>query len=83
MGHSLPEDLDPESAGPLLCGGITVFDPLLKHKIQATHHVGVIGIGGLGHIAIKLLKAWGVKLLLLVLTQIKPKNSKQWEPTMW
>ena len=42
----LPEDLDPESAGPLLCGGITVFDPLLKHQIQATHHVGVIGIGG-------------------------------------
>ncbi len=62
MGHSLPEDLDPESAGPLLCGGITVFDPLLKHKIQATHHVGVIGIGGLGHIAIKLLKAWGCEI---------------------
>jgi uncharacterized zinc-type alcohol dehydrogenase-like protein len=58
----LPEDLDPESAGPLLCGGITVFDPLLKHKIQATHHVGVIGIGGLGHMAIKLLKAWGCEI---------------------
>ena len=38
------------------------FDPLLKHKIQATHHVGVIGIGGLGHIAIKLLKAWGCEI---------------------
>ena len=58
----LPEDLDPESAGPLLCGGITVFDPMLKHKIQATHHVGVIGIGGLGHMAIKLLKAWGCEI---------------------
>ena len=42
-----PEDLNPESAGPLLCGGITVFDPILKHQIQAVHHVGVIGIGGL------------------------------------
>ena len=58
----LPEDLDPESAGPLLCGGITVFDPLLKHQIQATHHVGVIGIGGLGHMAIKLLKGWGCEI---------------------
>ncbi|KAA8735633.1 NAD(P)-dependent alcohol dehydrogenase [Acinetobacter qingfengensis] len=58
----LPNDLDPESAGPLLCGGITVFDPMLKHKIQAVHHVGVIGIGGLGHIAIKLLKAWGCEI---------------------
>jgi len=58
----LPEDLDPESAGPLLCGGITVFAPLVQHKIQATHHVGVIGIGGLGHIALKLLKAWGCEV---------------------
>ncbi|MCG2575053.1 NAD(P)-dependent alcohol dehydrogenase [Acinetobacter sp. ME22] len=58
----LPDDLSPESAGPLLCGGITVFDPLLKHQIQATHHVGVIGIGGLGHMAIKLLKAWGCEI---------------------
>ncbi len=58
----LPEDLEPESAGPLLCGGITVFDPMLKHQIQAIHHVGVVGIGGLGHIAIKLLKAWGCEI---------------------
>lgn len=58
----LPDDLDPESAGPLLCGGITVFDPILKHQIQAIHHVAVIGIGGLGHIAIKLLKAWGCEI---------------------
>ena len=58
----LPDDLDPESAGPLLCGGVTVFDPLLKHNIQAIHHVAVIGIGGLGHMAIKLLKAWGCEV---------------------
>ena len=58
----LPEELNPESAGPLLCGGITVFDPMLQHQIQAIHHVGVIGIGGLGHIAIKLLKAWGCEI---------------------
>lgn len=55
----VPDDLDPSIAGPLLCGGITVFDPLLRHQIQATHKVGVIGIGGLGHMAIKFLKAWG------------------------
>lgn len=58
----LPDDLDPTSAGPLLCGGITVFDPILKHQIQAIHHVAVIGIGGLGHMAIKLLKAWGCEI---------------------
>lgn len=58
----LPEQLDPISAGPLLCGGVTVFHPLLQHNIQAIHRVGVIGIGGLGHIALKLLKAWGCEI---------------------
>ncbi len=50
------------SAGPLLCGGITVFKPLLMHHITATSRVGVIGIGGLGHIAIKLLHAMGCEV---------------------
>ncbi|ARU92704.1 NADPH-dependent aldehyde reductase Ahr [Tatumella citrea] len=58
----LPEALDVESAGPLLCGGITVFKPLLQHNITATSRVGVIGIGGLGHIAIKLLHAMGCEV---------------------
>lgn len=58
----LPENLDAASAGPLLCGGITVFKPLLMHRITATSRVGVIGIGGLGHIAIKLLRAMGCEV---------------------
>jgi uncharacterized zinc-type alcohol dehydrogenase-like protein len=52
----LPENVDLESAGPMLCGGITVFKPLLMHHVTANSRVGVIGIGGLGHIAIKLLR---------------------------
>lgn len=58
----LPEQMDVESAGPLLCGGITVFKPLLMHHVTATSRVGVIGIGGLGHIAIKLLHAMGCEV---------------------
>lgn len=58
----LPESIDAASAGPLLCGGITVFKPLLMHNITATSRVGVIGIGGLGHIAIKLLHAMGCEV---------------------
>lgn len=72
----LPEDLAAESAGPLLCGGITVFDPLLQHQIQAVHHVGVIGIGGLGHIAIKLLKAWGCKITAFTTSANKTEELK-------
>ncbi|EIL6699397.1 NAD(P)-dependent alcohol dehydrogenase [Salmonella enterica] len=58
----LPENIDMASTGPLLCGGITVFKPLLMHHITATSRVGVIGIGGLGHIAIKLLHAMGCEV---------------------
>ncbi len=73
----LPEDLDIESAGPLLCGGITVFNPILEHKIQAVHHVAVIGIGGLGHIAIKLLKAWGCQITAFTSNLDKTEELKQ------
>lgn len=58
----LPDDIDMATAGPMLCGGITVFKPLLMHHITATSKVGVIGIGGLGHTAIKLLHAMGCEV---------------------
>ncbi|MGJ3246910.1 MAG: NADPH-dependent aldehyde reductase Ahr [Elainellaceae cyanobacterium] len=55
----LPQGLTPESAGPLFCGGITVFNPIVQLDIQPTDKVGVIGIGGLGHMALRFLHAWG------------------------
>ncbi len=55
----IPEGLDLAKAGPLLCGGITVFNPLLQHGVLPTHRVGVIGIGGLGHMALQFLNKWG------------------------
>lgn len=51
----LPETLDPAKAGPLFCGGITVFNPIVQLNIQPTDRVGVIGIGGLGHLALRFL----------------------------
>lgn len=55
----LPEGLDPAKAGPLFCGGITVFNPIVQFGVKPTDRVGVIGIGGLGHMALKFLHAWG------------------------
>ena len=55
----LPADLDTAKAGPLFCGGITVFNPIVQLGIKPTDKVGVIGIGGLGHMALRFLKAWG------------------------
>ena len=50
-------------AGPLFCGGITVFNPIIIANVQPTDAVGVIGIGGLGHMAIKFLKHWGCEVI--------------------
>ena len=58
----LPNALDISSAGPLLCGGITVFAPLLTFGVKPTERVGVVGIGGLGHLALKFLNAWGCEV---------------------
>jgi alcohol/geraniol dehydrogenase (NADP+) len=55
----LPEELDPAKAGPLFCGGITVFNPLVQFDVKPTDRIGVIGIGGLGHMALRFLHAWG------------------------
>ena len=49
----IPAGVDLAVAGPLLCGGITVFNPLIQHDVSPTHKVGVIGIGGLGHMALQ------------------------------
>jgi uncharacterized zinc-type alcohol dehydrogenase-like protein len=58
----LPEGMDAKSAGPLFCGGITVFNPLLQFGVKATDKVAVIGIGGLGHIALQFLRAFGCEV---------------------
>lgn len=59
---TLPEGLDPSKAGPLFCGGITVFNPLIQFDIPPTSKVAVIGIGGLGHMALEFVNAWGCEV---------------------
>jgi uncharacterized zinc-type alcohol dehydrogenase-like protein len=59
----LPEGLDPTIAGPLFCGGITVFNPIVQCGVRPTDRVGVVGIGGLGHLALKFLNKWGCEVI--------------------
>ncbi|MBE0483904.1 MAG: NAD(P)-dependent alcohol dehydrogenase [Bacterioplanes sp.] len=59
---ALPDELSSEQAGPLFCGGITVFNPIVQYDIKPTARVGVIGIGGLGHLALQFLNAWGCEV---------------------
>ncbi|MFO7555884.1 MAG: NAD(P)-dependent alcohol dehydrogenase [Desulfobacterales bacterium] len=58
----LPEGINVATAGPLFCGGITVFNPIIQNDIRPTDRVGVVGIGGLGHMALLFLKAWGCEV---------------------
>ncbi len=58
----IPESIDPAKAGPLFCGGITVFNPIVQAGVKPTDRVGVIGIGGLGHLALQFLAKWGCEV---------------------
>jgi alcohol/geraniol dehydrogenase (NADP+) len=58
----IPEALASEGAAPLLCGGITVYNPLRTHGVNPSSRVGVVGIGGLGHIAIQFARAFGAEV---------------------
>jgi uncharacterized zinc-type alcohol dehydrogenase-like protein len=58
----LPDGLDPALVGPLFCAGSTVFSSLLEFDVKPTDRVGVVGIGGLGHLALRFLNAWGCEV---------------------
>ena len=58
----VPAGVDPAKAGPLFCGGLTVFNPLVQFDVRPTHRVGVVGIGGLGHMAVQFAAKWGCEV---------------------
>ncbi|VAW81380.1 Alcohol dehydrogenase [hydrothermal vent metagenome] len=73
----LPEGIDLQSAGPLFCGGITVFNPLIQYAVKPTDKVGVIGIGGLGHIAVQFLNAWGCEVTVFTSHESKSEEARK------
>jgi uncharacterized zinc-type alcohol dehydrogenase-like protein len=73
----VPEGLDPASAAPLLCAGITTYSPLNYHQVGPGMHVGVIGLGGLGHMAIKFAAAMGAEVTLFTTSESKIPEAKR------
>jgi uncharacterized zinc-type alcohol dehydrogenase-like protein len=71
----IPDGIDLDSAGPLFCGGITVFNPLVQFDIKPTDTVAVIGIGGLGHLALQFLNAWGCDVTAFTSSTDKKKEA--------
>jgi alcohol dehydrogenase (NADP+) len=73
----MPANLDPAAAAPLLCAGITVYSPLKHWNAGPGKVVGVLGIGGLGHMAIRIAKAMGAQVIVLTTSQSKIEDAKR------
>jgi len=73
----IPEQLNAEAAGPLFCAGITVFNPIVQFDVKPTDRVGVIGIGGLGHLALRFLDAWGCEVTAFSTSPEKESDARE------
>lgn len=73
----IPKNLDKAGAAPLLCAGITTFSPLRHWKIKKGKKVAVIGLGGLGHMGIKLARKMGAEVTLFTTSDSKAKDAKR------
>ncbi len=67
----VPASIDPARAAPLLCAGITTYSPLRHWKVGPGHKVGVVGLGGLGHMAVKFARAMGAHVVLFTTSERK------------
>jgi len=72
---AIPDGIDLALAGPLFCAGVTVFTPLLEFNIKAGDKVAVIGIGGLGHLALQFLNAWGCEVTAFTSSESKKQEA--------
>lgn len=73
----IPDGLDPKAAAPLLCAGITTYSPLRHCKVGAGHKVAVVGLGGLGHMALKFAKAMGAEVTLFTRSLEKDDEARR------
>lgn len=74
--HKIPDGYPLEKAAPLLCAGITVYTPMMKHNMnQPGKSLGVVGLGGLGHMAVKFGKAFGLKVTVISTSESKREEA--------
>jgi len=73
----IPQPLAPEGVAPLLCAGITTYSPLRQWGVGKGHKLGVVGLGGLGHMAVKFGKAFGAEVTVFSRTDAKRKEAER------
>jgi uncharacterized zinc-type alcohol dehydrogenase-like protein len=76
FGIKIPDNIELKYAAPLLCAGITTYSPMMQYKIKKGDKVGVVGIGGLGHIAIKLAVSKGAEVYAFTTSPSKVNDIK-------
>lgn len=72
----IPENIDEKAAAPLLCAGITTWSPLSHWKVKKGDKVGVVGLGGLGHMGVKFANALGAHVVMITTSPEKAKDAK-------
>lgn len=75
--HSISSKLDPAGVAPLLCAGITTYSPLRHWKVGPGKKVGVVGLGGLGHMALKFAHSFGAHVVQFTTSESKVKDAKR------
>jgi uncharacterized zinc-type alcohol dehydrogenase-like protein len=73
----IPAGLDPAGAAPLLCAGITTYSPLRHWKVQPGQRVGIVGLGGLGHMGVKIAKSMGAEVTLFSTSASKQADARR------
>lgn len=73
----MPDNLDPAAAAPLLCAGITTYSPLRHWKVGPGQKVGIVGLGGLGHMGVKIAHALGAKAVMITTSPEKGADAKK------
>ncbi len=73
----VPENLDPAGVAPLLCAGITTYSPLRQWGAGPGKKVGIVGLGGLGHMGVKLARAMGAHVVLFTTSESKVEDAKR------
>jgi uncharacterized zinc-type alcohol dehydrogenase-like protein len=76
FGIKIPDTIDLQHAAPLLCAGITTYSPMMQYKVKKGDKVGVIGIGGLGHLAIKIAVSKGAEVYAFTTSASKVNDIK-------
>ncbi|MBC7946523.1 MAG: NAD(P)-dependent alcohol dehydrogenase [Chitinophagaceae bacterium] len=73
----VPENLDLAATAPLLCAGITTYSPLKHWNVGPGQKVGIVGLGGLGHMGVKIAKAMGAEVIVFTTSQSKVEDAKR------